>query len=416
MFGTSRGHYPNPPTINFVPVGLGPSDERKTLLGAILDRIAARCRREAEIRHRECARQQRRKDAEMAAAVRAQRLAFRKSEAGQEEHRRHRQVVEERQERQRVRRFVDPSIKFTTLKEAAVAGFRELRPQEFGGAQIELKGHLLARDPLVAVSRTEWKKRGLAVRDGETPHACIGGRVGGKTQWWEVFREDQVTPLAPKVVNAVDEVARAKRREAKARREAATVARLQAEAERQAERRGRREKKIAALYGVPSAALSAACEAMFALNKHNAFERDPDVFDLKSRLIEHLYRAERYTDRVEKLTRRLLGEPCFDCESHEYDENYQDGDCERCGGTGWYREPKEVASYVFEFTVADRRYCWIQPDFAMTFEPRVETTRADVGPRASAEPLALTHARKHGLMCIVRFALSAQVAELRDLL
>jgi hypothetical protein len=173
-------------------------------------------------------------------------------------------------------------------------------------------------------------------------------------------------------------------------------------------RKSRRERKIMAYYGSPVAALPAACEAMFALNRYASHAKDDAIFALKTELVEHLYRAEIYTDRVTRLTRHLEGRRCFDCDGVE-------GDCDRCNGSGWYREPQTVASYLFEFTVAGRRFAWVLQDRAMSFEPRVEETREDDRkPGGPAEPVLLSAARRHALTTLVRFALSTAVPAVED--
>jgi hypothetical protein len=81
---------------------------------------------------------------------------------------------------------------FASLKAAMAAGFRRPRPHEYGGEQIDIKGRRLVRNAEIAVSRTEWSRRGFYVVRGACPHTTKRARVNGKTLSWDVFRSDQV--------------------------------------------------------------------------------------------------------------------------------------------------------------------------------------------------------------------------------
>lgn len=162
-------------------------------------------------------------------------------------------------------------------------------------------------------------------------------------------------------------------------------------------------------YGNPEAALPAACEALFNLNRYT---RHPtcsganrtEILDLKTKLVEHLYSLEKYTDRVEKLTKTLPAKECFDCEG---------AGCERCDHTGEYAPARDVASYVFTFGgfPDGQRYTWMQPDHVMTFEPRVEATRADDGkPRELEKTLNIPRSKLAEAKALVRFALRPRAA------
>lgn len=94
---------------------------------------------------------------------------------------------------------------FKTLKAAREAGYRELRADQYGGRQVEIKGHVLAKDPTIAVSRTEWLRRGFEVRPAQLAkaHGVMSGRVGEKQRTWYVYRRNQVSPKkAPRPVRA----------------------------------------------------------------------------------------------------------------------------------------------------------------------------------------------------------------------
>ena len=80
---------------------------------------------------------------------------------------------------------------FTTIAAARRAGFHPLPPGYYGGEQIEVKGQLLARNPLRARSKTEWAAEDCEIRDGEEPHAMVTAYFG-KSVYYAVFRHDQV--------------------------------------------------------------------------------------------------------------------------------------------------------------------------------------------------------------------------------
>lgn len=135
--------------------------------------------------------------------------------------------------------------------------------------------------------------------------------------------------------------------------------------------------RIRERYPTAADALADAAAAMFALNRYtrhdSCAERHRDeILDLKSRFVTMLYRAERFTDRVEAIRRTLPAKLCYGCDGLG---------CERCNGTGDYLAARVVFSYAFYFTIEGEKYCWIEPDFAIGFTPKVEETRKDSGPR-----------------------------------
>lgn len=74
--------------------------------------------------------------------------------------------------------------RYKTLKAAYADGWDDLKPCEYGGEQIVLKGHTLVKNPKRARSKKEWGYKGYEVMPGEKPHA--------RFSWWSVYREDQV--------------------------------------------------------------------------------------------------------------------------------------------------------------------------------------------------------------------------------
>lgn len=91
---------------------------------------------------------------------------------------------------------------FRTIKEARAAGFRDVRPYDYGGEQITVKGHRLVRNPQRAKSATEWGREGYVVAEGQKPHAERFTRAHKKAQWYDVYRSDQVQPNPIRVTGA----------------------------------------------------------------------------------------------------------------------------------------------------------------------------------------------------------------------
>lgn len=100
---------------------------------------------------------------------------------------------------------------FATCAAAKQAGFRELRPWEYGGTQITVKGKRLARNPETAKSESAWSREAFRVREGEQPHAVVRRQVAGReTKTYPVYRRDQVEPkrrFTPKAPVAIDVLA-----------------------------------------------------------------------------------------------------------------------------------------------------------------------------------------------------------------
>lgn len=86
--------------------------------------------------------------------------------------------------------------KFKTIKSAREAGYIPFYSYYYGGDRILIKGKDLIKDPQIALSATEWKKRGFKVKKGEKPHTKRSGYLEGSGyQTWSVFREDQLEPI-----------------------------------------------------------------------------------------------------------------------------------------------------------------------------------------------------------------------------
>lgn len=86
--------------------------------------------------------------------------------------------------------------RFKTIKAACEAGFRAIPQGYYGGEQIVVKGRLLAKDPIRAKSRTEWKALGYTVPDDAEPHGFFYSQSHGRSFHYSVYREDQVVPLS----------------------------------------------------------------------------------------------------------------------------------------------------------------------------------------------------------------------------
>lgn len=83
---------------------------------------------------------------------------------------------------------------YKTLKAALADGWQRLKDHEYGGEQMSLKGHMLARNPKVARSMTWWREAGFAIKPDERPH----GQKFGEHGWYDVYRDDQVEQIPPK--------------------------------------------------------------------------------------------------------------------------------------------------------------------------------------------------------------------------
>jgi len=134
-----------------------------------------------------------------------QQLAVQKRRQQEAERRRRHEEDRRREEEQRryremrrqALRDTEPGCPYKTLKAAYAAGWHDLKPEEYGGERLRLKGHTLARNTEIAVSATEWGRRGFHVLRDQEPHCWLSGRVGSrrsKTITWAVYREDQVIP------------------------------------------------------------------------------------------------------------------------------------------------------------------------------------------------------------------------------
>lgn len=101
----------------------------------------------------------------------------------------------------------------------------------------------------------------------------------------------------------------------------------------------------------------AAAQAMFHLNQHarGSYHGRSEIYTLKSKLIEHWY----YSDRLQSVRLQKQVMVCWGCNGTGVDDEWHDSErCDRCGGTGVYREH---FLYVFVFRIEGRAYQWHQP-------------------------------------------------------
>ena len=88
---------------------------------------------------------------------------------------------------------LNTSLVYPTIKSALAAGFREKRPQDYGGEEIVLKSHTLIRNAVEAESMTEWGQKGFRPIKGVEPHARV--RIHQYRRGYlefDVYRNDQV--------------------------------------------------------------------------------------------------------------------------------------------------------------------------------------------------------------------------------
>lgn len=80
-----------------------------------------------------------------------------------------------------------------TIKSARAAGFREKKEIEYGGEEIIVEGRTLIRNAEVALSKTEWRRKGFHPIKGTTPHAQPTIHLHRRGyQKCEYYRADQV--------------------------------------------------------------------------------------------------------------------------------------------------------------------------------------------------------------------------------
>lgn len=166
-------------------------------------------------------------------------------------------------------------------------------------------------------------------------------------------------------------------------------------------------------YGSPKAALADACEAMFNLNryaKHRSCTGDhaAEIYRLKHDLIRLLYTDGYCVGCHEHV---VEGKKCFKCDgtgfssgaSADYDDEY-DG-CERCGGSGLYKEPKPFV--VFRFGVAKKNYCWHVPRDRVNFEFNTTAEESSWEPTSEEKPINIRASAFARAKTLIRWVLRA---------
>jgi hypothetical protein len=273
---------------------------------------------------------------------------------------------------------------FKNIKEAKAAGYSEIRDYQYGGTQINIKGHRLVKDPKEAISKTAWKEAGFQLKADQANIPHTQRHRTYPSMWYGVYRDDQVEKIIkPKV-------------------------------ERQAKNW---DAVIAAKYERPADAIPDAAQALFLLNKYTradscSFISRNSILAAKSKFIQALYRMECYTDRVEKLIQTLDVQICFGCDGSGSDWG---DECYRCDGTGIWREAKKQISYAFYFDIEGAQYCWMSPDFALGFKPKVEETKEFVRRESLQEEQPVIPKNIKQCIALIEFAAKARNEELEIL-
>ncbi len=107
-------------------------------------------------------------------------------------------------------------------------------------------------------------------------------------------------------------------------------------------------------------ALLLAADGMFSLNryaKHSKCQRAhrEEIYALKSSFLKLLYHLG-FAVEVKHHVANLEGRVCWRCGGTGVDDF--DQDCERCNGTGWFREPSKGMFVAFWFRIGGRDFAW----------------------------------------------------------
>lgn len=168
--------------------------------------------------------------------------------------------------------------------------------------------------------------------------------------------------------------------------------------------------------GGAAAALGAAAEALFALNRYTrwtscAEAHRTEIFELKTRFVALLYRLEK-TDRVVRFSLTRAGKGCWSCGG---DNGFAGDGCERCDDTGWYVPPRTERLLAFHFTVDNVHYSWMQPERLVAFPVKVDEEQTELGGRPETA-LSLPRARFSEAKALLRWVIEAHAgAEPTDL-
>jgi hypothetical protein len=126
---------------------------------------------------------------------------------------------------------------------------------------------------------------------------------------------------------------------------------------------------------------------MYRLNRlaYRDRERSVDIYALKNKLVEILFREGR-CQRAEMHLQRPRAKECWGCDGTG--EGY-DGECHRCDGTGVYEPKYVIRLYCFYFEINGKEYAWHQPATLVTW-PVIATGEPRPMPELPSE-------REHGL-------------------
>jgi hypothetical protein len=235
-------------------------------------------------------------------------------------------------------RFAPKTTHLKTLKAARAAGYQDLRPEHYGEDLVLIKSHVLIRNPMLAVSATEWKHRGYRVRRGEQPHGTVQGSY---CNTWCVYREDQVEPDG--------------------RRRRTVPAPIDYQA------------LYSAKYACGRDAIPDAAEALWLLNRHAKRLKKPErIYEIKNQYLKLLWELG-YCVSACLATSPDKDLACWACDGTgggdgDFDgfddddlDGFGEGYCRRCGGTGVYRTVSGREYWALVFVIGDRTYSWHQP-------------------------------------------------------
>lgn len=172
--------------------------------------------------------------------------------------------------------------------------------------------------------------------------------------------------------------------------------------------REKRRRRFVAKYSTIEPLLVDACTTLLNLNRYAKWPNctkanKEEIYSLKNDLVELLYKSG-LSDRVYLHKQMLPPKQCFRCDGSG--QNWNGEECERCYGTGNFRDELELVFVVFSFLIGDEntRFTWHQPQELVTWTFS-ETHAPDAWETAPLKAIEMKRSRFAEGKELIRFAI-----------
>jgi hypothetical protein len=177
-----------------------------------------------------------------------------------------------------------------------------------------------------------------------------------------------------------------------------------------AEKPGRRRAEFSHRYMTYRQAIPAACHGLLSLNryaKHRTCSgrHREEIYRLKNAWIEFLY-GEGVCTAAWVHIQTLPAKKCRACGG-----SGDEGECDRCDGTGNYLPEKQIRFWVFQFKAGGQTYTWHQPEDLVKWQVTATSESASFDGVEHDKPLEISRSRLAEVKDLIRWVMERHGSE-----